>query len=279
MCEPTLIIAGLSAGMSMAGGFAQAQQGRAEARGYRMQAAQAMQAANVEANQVRAQGERDLSTTRVIQAASGVDMAGGSAADVGGKQASVIEEEALMRLYAGRVGRWQNLALAAQAKANARNAAIGGVLTGVTTLLGGGTGPADGTRATTCTPGPWHIARMLEAAEDLPVNWGLLAKGNASEVAPLREQIEAGACGLKVHEDWGATPAVIDAALPGESEARPHLRDDRPRRAIDAVDKDPDGVLSFCLPFKVSPSRSSRKIVTTRRISASADGTGGNCRL
>ena len=137
MCEPTLIIAGLSAGMSMAGGFAQAQQGRAEARGYRMQAAQAMQAANVEANQVRAQGERDLSTTRVIQAASGVDMAGGSAADVGGKQASVIEEEALMRLYAGRVGRWQNLALAAQAKANARNAAIGGVLTGVTTLLGG----------------------------------------------------------------------------------------------------------------------------------------------
>ncbi len=84
---------------------------------------------------------------------------------------------------------------------------------GITTLLGGGTGPADGTRATTCTPGPWNIERMLEAAESLPVNWGLLAKGNASDVAALREQVEAGACGLKVHEDWGSTPAVIDAAL------------------------------------------------------------------
>jgi urease subunit alpha len=84
---------------------------------------------------------------------------------------------------------------------------------GITTMLGGGTGPAHGTRATTCTPGPWHIARMLEAAEELPVNWGLLAKGNASAPEPLREQIEAGACGLKVHEDWGATPAVIDTAL------------------------------------------------------------------
>jgi len=84
---------------------------------------------------------------------------------------------------------------------------------GITTLLGGGTGPADGTRATTCTPGPWHIAQMLRAADALPVNWGVLAKGNASDVAPLREQIEAGACGLKVHEDWGSTPAVIDAAL------------------------------------------------------------------
>ena len=84
---------------------------------------------------------------------------------------------------------------------------------GITTMLGGGTGPADGTRATTCTPGPWHIARMLRAAQELPVNWGLLAKGNASDEAPLREQIEAGACGLKVHEDWGSTPAVIDVAL------------------------------------------------------------------
>ena len=84
---------------------------------------------------------------------------------------------------------------------------------GITTMLGGGTGPADGTRATTCTPGPWHMARMLEAAEELPVNWGLLAKGNASDPAALREQIEAGASGLKIHEDWGATPAVIDAAL------------------------------------------------------------------
>lgn len=84
---------------------------------------------------------------------------------------------------------------------------------GITTMLGGGTGPADGTRATTCTPGLWHTAQMLRAADSLPVNWGLLAKGNASELAPLSEQIEAGACGLKVHEDWGATPAVIDAAL------------------------------------------------------------------
>ncbi len=84
---------------------------------------------------------------------------------------------------------------------------------GITTLLGGGTGPADGTRATTCTPGPWYIAQMLRAADTLPVNWGLLAKGNASDPAALREQVESGACGLKVHEDWGSTPAVIDAAL------------------------------------------------------------------
>ncbi|HLG10995.1 MAG TPA: urease subunit alpha [Dehalococcoidia bacterium] len=84
---------------------------------------------------------------------------------------------------------------------------------GITTMLGGGTGPADGTRATTCTPGPWHIGQMLRAAETLPVNWGLLAKGNASFPEPIREQIEAGACGLKLHEDWGSTPAVIDAGL------------------------------------------------------------------
>jgi urease subunit alpha len=84
---------------------------------------------------------------------------------------------------------------------------------GVTTMLGGGTGPADGTAATTCTPGPWNIAQMLRAAEALPVNWGLLGKGNASSIEPLREQIEAGACGLKDHEDWGTTPAVIDASL------------------------------------------------------------------
>ncbi len=84
---------------------------------------------------------------------------------------------------------------------------------GITTMIGGGTGPADGTNATTCTPGPWYIARMLEAAEALPVNWGLLGKGNASTPDALREQIEAGACGLKDHEDWGATPAVIDCSL------------------------------------------------------------------
>ncbi|HMO59748.1 MAG TPA: urease subunit alpha, partial [Roseiflexaceae bacterium] len=84
---------------------------------------------------------------------------------------------------------------------------------GVTTMIGGGTGPADGTNATTCTPGPWYIARMLEAAEALPVNWGLLGKGNSSRADALREQIEAGACGLKDHEDWGTTPAVIDCSL------------------------------------------------------------------
>ncbi|SDB95239.1 urease subunit alpha [Raineyella antarctica] len=84
---------------------------------------------------------------------------------------------------------------------------------GITTMIGGGTGPADGTAATTCTPGPWNIARMLEAAEGLPVNMGFLGKGNSSLPGTLIEQIEAGACGLKVHEDWGATPAVIRAAL------------------------------------------------------------------
>jgi urease subunit alpha len=84
---------------------------------------------------------------------------------------------------------------------------------GVTTMIGGGTGPADGTSATTCTPGPWYTHRMLEAAEGLPVNWGLLAKGNASRPEALREMVEAGACGLKDHEDWGTTPAAIDCSL------------------------------------------------------------------
>ncbi len=84
---------------------------------------------------------------------------------------------------------------------------------GVTTLIGGGTGPATGTNATTCTPGVWNIYRMLEAADGLPVNVGFLGKGNASFAQPLREQIEAGAIGLKLHEDWGSTPAAIDCAL------------------------------------------------------------------
>ncbi|HET6865111.1 MAG TPA: urease subunit alpha [Solirubrobacteraceae bacterium] len=84
---------------------------------------------------------------------------------------------------------------------------------GVTTLIGGGTGPADGSRGTTCTPGPWNLARMLEASADLPVNIGLLGKGNSSRPEALVEQLQAGACGLKVHEDWGATPAAIDCAL------------------------------------------------------------------
>ena len=80
-------------------------------------------------------------------------------------------------------------------------------------MLGGGTGPADGTNATTCTPGPWHIGRMLQAAEGLPMNLGFFGKGNASEPGALREQVEAGACGLKLHEDWGTTPAAIDTCL------------------------------------------------------------------
>jgi urease subunit alpha len=84
---------------------------------------------------------------------------------------------------------------------------------GLTTMMGGGTGPAAGTTATTCTPGPWHIRRMLEAADAFPVNLGLFGKGNASTAAGLVEQIAAGACGLKLHEDWGATPAAIDCCL------------------------------------------------------------------
>lgn len=84
---------------------------------------------------------------------------------------------------------------------------------GITTLLGGGTGPAHGTLATTCTPGPWHIGRMLQAADALPVNIGLFGKGNASEPQALEEMVRAGACGLKLHEDWGTTPAAIDCCL------------------------------------------------------------------
>ncbi len=84
---------------------------------------------------------------------------------------------------------------------------------GVTTMIGGGTGPATGTYATTCTPGPWHIHRMLEAAEAFPMNLGFLGKGNASLPAALREQVEAGVIGLKLHEDWGTTPAAIDCCL------------------------------------------------------------------
>ncbi len=84
---------------------------------------------------------------------------------------------------------------------------------GITTMIGGGTGPATGTFATTCTPGPWHIERMLQAAEGYPINLGFLGKGNASRPEPLREQIQAGAIGLKLHEDWGTTPATIDCSL------------------------------------------------------------------
>jgi urease subunit alpha len=87
------------------------------------------------------------------------------------------------------------------------------LMSGVTTMIGGGTGPATGTFATTCTPGPWHIQSMLEAADAFPVNLGFLGKGNASLPLPLIEQIKAGAIGLKLHEDWGTTPAAIDNCL------------------------------------------------------------------
>jgi len=84
---------------------------------------------------------------------------------------------------------------------------------GVTSMLGGGTGPAAGTNATTCTPGPWHIARMLQAADGIPMNIGFFGKGNATLPGSLEEQVKAGACGLKLHEDWGTTPAAIDTCL------------------------------------------------------------------
>ena len=84
---------------------------------------------------------------------------------------------------------------------------------GLTTMMGGGTGPAVGTNATTCTPGPWHIQRMLQAADAFPMNLGFYGKGNASSAAGLIEQIEAGACGFKLHEDWGTTPSAIDCCL------------------------------------------------------------------
>jgi urease subunit alpha len=87
------------------------------------------------------------------------------------------------------------------------------LFSGITTMIGGGTGPADGTNATTVTPGAWNIRKMLEAADAFPINLGFLGKGNCASVEPLTEQIEAGACGLKIHEDWGSTPAVIDASL------------------------------------------------------------------
>ncbi len=87
------------------------------------------------------------------------------------------------------------------------------LMSGITTMLGGGTGPATGTLATTCTPGPWHIHRMLEAADAFPMNLGFFGKGNVSLPDPAREQIEAGVIGLKLHEDWGTTPAAIDNCL------------------------------------------------------------------
>ncbi|MBP0041567.1 MAG: urease subunit alpha [Roseofilum sp. SBFL] len=87
------------------------------------------------------------------------------------------------------------------------------IASGITTMLGGGTGPATGTNATTCTPGPWNMYRMLQAAEAFPMNLGFLGKGNSSQPEALREQVQAGAMGLKLHEDWGTTPATIDTCL------------------------------------------------------------------
>ncbi|MBL4748623.1 MAG: urease subunit alpha [Magnetovibrio sp.] len=84
---------------------------------------------------------------------------------------------------------------------------------GITTMLGGGTGPAEGTNATTCTPGPWHMERMIQAADGLPMNLAFFGKGNASRPDALMEQVRAGACGLKLHEDWGTTPSAIDTCL------------------------------------------------------------------
>src|ERR1700737_3534162 len=98
---------------------------------------------------------------------------------------------------------------------------------GVTTLIGGGTGPSHGTFATTCTPGPWHIKRMLQAADGYPINLGFLGKGNASRPEPLREQILAGALGLKLHEDWGTTPAAIDVCLSVAEETDTQVAIDR----------------------------------------------------
>src|SRR5881409_1521090 len=87
------------------------------------------------------------------------------------------------------------------------------LMSGVTTMLGGGTGPAHGTFATTCTPGPWHIARMIEAVDSLPMNLAFAGKGNASRPESLVEMVRAGVCALKLHEDWGTTPQAIDTCL------------------------------------------------------------------
>ncbi|PSL16678.1 urease subunit alpha [Marinobacterium halophilum] len=87
------------------------------------------------------------------------------------------------------------------------------LMSGVTTMIGGGTGPATGTKATTCTPGPWYLGKMLQSTDEMPMNLGFLGKGNASQPEALREQLDAGACGLKLHEDWGTTPASIDCCL------------------------------------------------------------------
>lgn len=97
--------------------------------------------------------------------------------------------------------------------------AIEAICNGTTTMIGGGTGPAEGTKATTCTPGPWNIHRMIEAVDELPLNFGFLGKGNDSQEVALMEQIQEGALGLKLHEDWGTTPAAIASIV---SSTKPH---------------------------------------------------------
>src|SRR5437764_702692 len=132
---------------------------------------------------------------------------------------------------------------------------------GVTTLIGGGTGPATGTNATTCTPGAWNIRRMYEAAESFPLNFGFLGKGNSSLPESLREQIRAGALGLKLHEDWGTTPAAIDQCLTVADEFDVQvaihtytLNEHRGKRNQDAAANDSCGVKSDVADYTVNPT-------------------------
>jgi hypothetical protein len=135
MCHP-IAIAAAQAGLQIAGGFAEAQAGRAQARAYRMQGAQSIAAANVEANQARAAGARELGRVRAVQAKNNVDLTSGSAMDVAGDIALNLEHEALMRFYSGRVGKWEADYKAQQARTAAKNAIAGSLLSAGTTLLG-----------------------------------------------------------------------------------------------------------------------------------------------
>ncbi len=134
------------------------------------------------------------------------------------------------------------------------------LMSGVTSMLGGGTGPATGTLATTCTPGPWHIARMIEAADAFPMNLGFAGKGNASKPAGLVEQVKAGACALKLHEDWGTTPAAIDCCL---------SRRRRLRRAGDAALRHAERIRASSRT-RSRPSRAAPSTPSTPRARAAA---------
>jgi urease subunit alpha len=149
-------------------------------------------------------GVRDGRIVKVGKAGNPDTMAGVDAELIVGASTEVIAGENLI-VTAGAIDSHIHLIAPQQVYA-----ALAG---GTTTMIGGGTGPATGTNATTCTPGAWSLARMLEAVEAWPVNFGFLGKGNASTPEPLAEQVRAGACGLKLHEDWGTTPAAIDACL------------------------------------------------------------------